>query len=163
MPVLHIVRACACVSTLCDVGLASDQAVTISLYPSSTILMLKLVMNYFLQSFPFLLIERRTVVSHWQNPTPGPLVSIRWQQLEVISLPSPSINWEIIQMRTPGGTLIFSHIRRLGPFFGVQNSEFQYFLGVLEKGIFLGVLRFCGYFLGVITKLGEFEGHFYAI
>ena len=28
-----------------------------------------------------------------------------------------------------GGTLIFSHIRRLGPFFWVQNSEFQYFLG----------------------------------
>ena len=28
-----------------------------------------------------------------------------------------------------GGTLIFSHIRRLGPFLGVQNSEFQYFFG----------------------------------
>ena len=28
-----------------------------------------------------------------------------------------------------GGTLIFSHIRRLGPFFWVQNSEFQCFLG----------------------------------
>ena len=32
-----------------------------------------------------------------------------------------------------GGTLIFSHIRRLGPFFGVQNSEFQYFLEFSEK------------------------------
>ena len=32
-----------------------------------------------------------------------------------------------------GGTLIFSHIRRLGPFFGVQNSEFQYFFGISEK------------------------------
>ena len=32
-----------------------------------------------------------------------------------------------------GGTLIFSHIRRLGPFFGVQNSEFQYFFGFSEK------------------------------
>ena len=31
------------------------------------------------------------------------------------------------------GTLIFSHIRRLGPFFWVQNSEFQYFLGFSEK------------------------------
>ena len=30
-------------------------------------------------SFPFLLIERRTVVSYWQNPTPGPFVSIRWE------------------------------------------------------------------------------------
>ena len=32
-----------------------------------------------------------------------------------------------------GGTLIFSHIRRLGPFFGVQNSEFQYFFWFSEK------------------------------
>ena len=32
-----------------------------------------------------------------------------------------------------GGTQIFSHIRRLGPFFGVQNSEFQYFFGFSEK------------------------------
>ena len=32
-----------------------------------------------------------------------------------------------------GCTLIFSHIRRLGPFFGVQNSKFQYFLGFSEK------------------------------
>ena len=31
--------------------------------------------------------------------------------------------------RPMGGTLIFSYIRRLGPFFGVQNFEFQYFLG----------------------------------
>ena len=28
-----------------------------------------------------------------------------------------------------GGTLIFSHIRRPGLFFGVQNFEFQYFWG----------------------------------
>ena len=28
-----------------------------------------------------------------------------------------------------GGTLIFSHIRRPRLFFGVQNSEFQYFWG----------------------------------
>ena len=32
-----------------------------------------------------------------------------------------------------GGTLIFSRIRRLGPFFGVQNSELQYFGGFSEK------------------------------
>ena len=32
-----------------------------------------------------------------------------------------------------GGTLIFSHICRLGLFLGVQNSEFQYFLGFSEK------------------------------
>ena len=35
--------------------------------------------------------------------------------------------------RGGGGTLIFSYIRRLGPFFGVQNFEFQYFLGFCEK------------------------------
>ena len=32
-----------------------------------------------------------------------------------------------------GGTLIFSYIRRLGPFFGVQNFEFRYFFGFSEK------------------------------
>ena len=89
-------RCQSCVSTLWDVGLTSDQAVTSSLFPSSSILMLKSVMNHFLQSFPFLLIERRTVVSHWQSSTPGPFVSIRWEQLGIISLPSPPINWEII-------------------------------------------------------------------
>ena len=31
------------------------------------------------------------------------------------------------QLQPQGGTLIFSHIRRLGLFLGVQNSEFQYF------------------------------------
>ena len=35
--------------------------------------------------------------------------------------------------RGGGGTLIFSHISRLGLFFGVQNSEFQYLLGFSEK------------------------------
>ena len=35
----------------------------------------------------------------------------------------------------PGGkgTPIFLYIRRLGSFFGVQNFEFQYFLGFSEK------------------------------
>ena len=28
-----------------------------------------------------------------------------------------------------GGTLIFSYIRRLGSFFGVQNCEFKYYWG----------------------------------
>ena len=32
-----------------------------------------------------------------------------------------------------GGTLIFSYIHRLGPFFGVQNFEFRYFFGFSEK------------------------------
>ena len=32
-----------------------------------------------------------------------------------------------------GGTLTFAYIRRLGLFFGVQNFEFQYFLGFSNK------------------------------
>ena len=54
------------------------------------------------------------------------------------------------------GTLIFSHIRRLGLFFGVQNSEFQYFFGFSEKkNIFWGYEDFVDIFLGhMITKFG---------
>ena len=32
-----------------------------------------------------------------------------------------------------GGSLIFSYIHRLGPFFWVQNFEFQFFGGFSEK------------------------------
>ena len=35
--------------------------------------------------------------------------------------------------------LIFSYIRRLGPFFWVQNFEFRYFWGFSEKLILFGV------------------------
>ena len=38
-----------------------------------------------------------------------------------------------LQPQGVGGTLIFSYIRRLGSFFGVQNFEFQYSLGFSEK------------------------------
>ena len=44
--------------------------------------------------------------------------------------------WRIID---PGVTLIFSYIQRLGPFFGVQNFEFQHFWGISEKNIFGGL------------------------
>ena len=83
--------------TLLDVALTSDQAITSSLFPSSTILMLKLVMNYFLQSFPFLLIERRTVVSHWQNPTPGPFYApaIRRMRKGIKRCPCPSVRLSV--------------------------------------------------------------------
>ena len=37
------------------------------------------------------------------------------------------------------GAEIFIYIRRLGPFLGVQNLEFQYFWGVSEISLFLGV------------------------
>ena len=53
-----------------------------------------------------------------------------------------------------GGTLIFSHIRRLGLFFWVQNSEFQYFWGFQKNEYFFGYEDFADIFWGVITKLG---------
>ena len=46
-----------------------------------------------------------------------------------------NVNWNVFltNIRPQGGTLIFSNIRRLGPFFWGQNSEFQYFFGFSEK------------------------------
>ena len=38
-----------------------------------------------------------------------------------------------------GGAEIFIYIRRLGPFLGVQNLEFQYIWGISEISVFLGV------------------------
>ena len=61
-----------------------------------------------------------------------------------------------------GGTLIFSYIRRLGPFLGVQNFEFKNLFGFSAKmNIFL-VLKFCGYFWGV-TKISLYLGAFLCI
>ena len=53
--------------------------------------------------------------------------------------------------RGGGGTLIFSYIRKLGPFFGGQIFEFQYFLGFSEKLIFFGGHPKIGLVLGVIS------------
>ena len=53
-----------------------------------------------------------------------------------------------------GGTLIFSHIPRLGLFFLVQNSEFQFFWGFQKNEYFFGYEDFADIFWGVITKLG---------
>ena len=53
----------------------------------------------------------------------------------------------------PGGTLIFSYIRMLGSFFGVQNFEFQFFWGGFQKnGYFFGYEDFVEIFW-VVTKL----------
>ena len=52
-----------------------------------------------------------------------------------------------------GGTLIFSCIRRLGPFFWGQIFEFQYFLGFQKNEYFFGYENFVDIFLGVIPKL----------
>ena len=52
-----------------------------------------------------------------------------------------------------GGTLIFSYIRRLSPFFWGQIFEFQYFFWVFRKmNIFLGI-NILWIFFGVIPKL----------
>ena len=41
---------------------------------------------------------------------------------------------------SPGGTLVFSYIRRLGPFLGIQNVEFQY-SGVFRKTNIFGGMK----------------------
>ena len=66
------------------------------------------------------------------------------------SAPSPSLS---ISRAPEGDTLIFSHIRRLGLFFGFKILNFNIFL-VFQKNEY-----FWGYgdwwiFFGVITKLG---------
>ena len=53
-----------------------------------------------------------------------------------------------------GCTLIFSHIHRLGLFLGVQNSEFQYFLGFSEKLILLGGMKILWIFFWGHHKIG---------
>ena len=68
-----------------------------------------------------------------------------------------------------GGTLILSHIHRLGLFFGVQNSEFQFF-GVFRKmNIFFDIMKILWiYFFfffgggGGHHKIGLVLGNFYA-
>ena len=56
-----------------------------------------------------------------------------------------------------GGTLIFSYIRRLGSFFGVQNFEYQYFWGFSDSEYFLGYGNFVDIFLGH-HKIGLYLG-----
>ena len=58
------------------------------------------------------------------------------------------------------GTLIFSHIRRLGPFFGVQNSEFQYFWGFSEKLIFFWGMKILWIIFWGHHKIGLVWGSF---
>ena len=45
---------------------------------------------------------------------------------------------ECVCGRGGGGAEIFIYIRRLGPFLGVQNLEFQYFLGFQKYHYFWG-------------------------
>ena len=53
-----------------------------------------------------------------------------------------------------GGTLIFSYICRLGPFFWGQNFEFQYFLGVFRKLIFFLGMKILWIFFWGHHKIG---------
>ena len=53
---------------------------------------------------------------------------------------------------------IFIYIRRLGPFLGVQNLEFQYFRGVQKYHYFWGYEDFVDISLQNWTG---FRGHFY--
>ena len=63
----------------------------------------------------------------------------------------------------PGGTLIFSYIRRLGSFFGVQNFECKYFLGIFRKKLYFGGYEdFVYIFGGSSQNWTIFSGHFYA-
>ena len=62
-----------------------------------------------------------------------------------------------------GDTLIFSYIRGIESFLGVQNFEFQYFLGGFQKNkYFLGYEDFVDIFWGCHKKWTIFRGHFYA-
>ena len=61
-----------------------------------------------------------------------------------------------------GGTLIFSYIRRLGPFFWGQNFEFQYFLGFQKNKYFFGCEDFVDIFFGSSQNWTIFRGQIYA-
>ena len=56
-----------------------------------------------------------------------------------------------------GGTLIFSHICRLGLFFLVQNSEFQFFWGFQKNEYFFGYEDFADIFWGSSQNWASFR------
>ena len=60
---------------------------------------------------------------------------------------------------TPPPSDIFAH-PWLGPFFGVQNSEFQYFFRFSEKLIFFGTMKILWIFFGGHHKIGLVLGLF---
>ena len=62
------------------------------------------------------------------------------------------------QHGAPGGTLIFSYMRRLGSFLGGQNFEFSIFLGGFRKmNNFLGI-KILWIFFGGHHKIGLYLG-----
>ena len=84
-------------------------------------------------------------------PNQSPFISREFGSLEYMYM-APS----------GGGTLIFSYIRRLGSFMGVQNFEFQYFFGVFRKmNYFRGKILWI-FFLGSSQNWTIFRGPFHA-
>ena len=69
----------------------------------------------------------------FEIPISKNIVDMHWTGSRTDGLTDARTNGGMEPRGRGGGTLICSHIRRLGPFFGVQNSEFQYFLGFSEK------------------------------
>ena len=57
-----------------------------------------------------------------------------------------------------GGTPIFSYLRRLRLFFGVQYFEFQYFWGFRKKNNIFGGMKILRIFLGGHHKNGLYLG-----
>ena len=53
---------------------------------------------------------------------------------------------------------IQAHIHRLGSFLGVQNFEFQYFLGFFRKNEFLGGMKILWIFFWGHHKIGLYLG-----
>ena len=88
-----------------------------------------------------------------QTPTMGVTINKKSTTTE------PPQNLTIFSMHPfpPGGTLIFSYIRRLGPFFWIQNVEFQYY-GVFRKNeYFFGYEDFVDIVLGSLQNWANFK------
>ena len=62
-----------------------------------------------------------------------------------------------------GGILIFSYLHRLGSFFGVQNFEFQYFLGFSEIFFWGGGMKILWIFFEGRQKFDYIKGSFLCI
>ena len=63
--------------------------------------------------------------------------------------------------KNPGGTLIFSYIPKLGPFFGVKFLNFNIFLGFQKNEYFYGYENFVDIFLGSSQNWTSSMGYFY--
>ena len=62
-----------------------------------------------------------------------------------------------------GGTLIFSYIRRLGPFLGVKFLNFNIFGGFQKNEYFFGYEHFVDIFYGSSQNWTSFRGYLYVL